>query len=127
MQEFAKHVARPAMPQNTGGLMTPRRFLAITQTGQSIKLVPMGTLPQKQSTFVGPGPCRRIGRRLFISVPSVGYRKVSHDAWHQVLEVSDSRVARSSLFCTVAPAVFRVFAPPPDAVHVDPVQRPGID
>src|SRR4029077_20156072 len=28
------------------GLMTPRRFLAITQTGQSIKLVPMGTLPQ---------------------------------------------------------------------------------
>jgi hypothetical protein len=69
MLEFAKHAARPAAtvhlmvpppiskPQNTGGLITPKRFLAITQTGQSIKLVPMGTLPQKQSTFVGPGPC----------------------------------------------------------------------
>jgi len=58
MPEFAKHAARPAAtvqlmvppamskPQNTGGLITPGRFLAITQTGQSIKLVPMGTLPQ---------------------------------------------------------------------------------
>src|SRR5579863_1514784 len=98
MLEFAKYLARPAIPQNTGGLMTPRHFPAITQTEQS-KAGTYGYTAASNLTFVGPGPCRRIGRRLFISAPSVVYRKVCHDARHEVLEVE--RFERRALVCSV--------------------------
>lgn len=111
MQEFAKHLARPAIPQNTGGPITPRHFPAITQTGQSIKLVPMGTLPQSNQPLWVLDHADGSDGACLSALPLSFIEKCATMAGTRYWRSSDSSVARSSFLYASPRRVPRAFAP----------------
>jgi hypothetical protein len=109
--KFAKHVARPAITPKYRGLMTARCFLAITQTGQSIKLVPIGTLPQSNQHLWVLDHADGFDGVCLSALPLSFIEKCVTMPGRRYWTSGYSSVARSSLFCTVAPAVLLLRLP----------------